>query len=300
MRITDRMISDDTMANVARNKERLAELQAQASSGKRIIDPHDDPAGAGQVLSLRTSLAANETYLRNIHSSKEWLSATESALQNVVTVLQRALSNARQDASDNERATLASHVDGLIDDALTQFNARYRDAYLFAGFQTNTQPFVTVGSPVTAVNMAGAPPASNGVRTVEMERGQTVAVNVVNDAAGQFGAFASNVFNALITLRDDLNANNVNAIGADIATLQTALDGVTAVIGDIGARQQRLTDARTRLERVQLGLRDFLNRTEDANLAETIMHLSEQDTVYKASLRAAAQIGRTNLFDFLR
>lgn len=294
MRVTTTMMNDEAVALNARNLERLARTQSQIASGKRLQAPHDDPAAAGSALTLRTGLAANETYLQNTASAREWLNAAEASLGAVTGILQRALNDARQGASDtlgaDERVTLARHVDGLIADALAQLNAPHRGSYLFAGFRTTTRPFTPVGSPATSVAYNG----DSGARLIEIEPGQTIAANVTG------GAATAAVFSSLIQLRDDLNANNAAAVGGDIAGVQSALDGMLDSLADVGARMQRLNDTRTRLEKVQGGLSELLSHTEDTDMAGAIMQLKQQETVYEASLQTAARINRSNLFDFLR
>jgi len=288
------MMADEAIAFNAKNLERLSEAQSQVATGKRVRDPHDDPVAAGRALNLKSGLAANDTYLQNVATAKEWLNAAEASLSAVGDSLQRALTDARKGASDGlgaeERLTLGQHVDGLIADALTQLNARHRDAYLFGGFKTATRPFTTTGNPVSAVTYNG----DSGLRMIEIEPGQTVAVNATG------GPETAAVFNALISLRDNLNANNGAAVGANIATVEAALDGMLKLTSDLGARQQRLTNTHTRLEKVQSGLSELLSRTENADMAGAIMQLKHEETVYQASLQTAARITRSNLFDYLR
>ncbi|MEK7809588.1 MAG: flagellar hook-associated protein FlgL [Chloroflexota bacterium] len=295
MRVTQQLMTHEMISLTAKNLERLTELQGQAASGKRLRLPQDDPAGAGRASSLRGTLNANETYLQNIAAGKEWLNATEAALTNVSDVMRRALTAAARGGSDtngaNERLVLGNQVDGLLSEALTQFNTRHREAYLFAGFRLNTIPFTTTGTPVTSFTYNG----DANSRLMEIAPQQTVAINVSGS-----GSMASNVLQSLIDLRDHLQANQVNLVNADIATLQTAFGGVSDTLAEIGARQQRLTDMRSQIERVQLGLQEFLSRTEDANMPEVLMRLSEQEAVYQASLNSAAKLTRANLFDYLK
>ncbi len=294
MRVTTIMMNDEAVALNTKNLERLARTQSQIASGKRVQAPHDDPVAAGTALTLQSSLAANETYLQNVATAKEWLNAAEASLNGVVGVLRQALNDARQGASDTmgaeERATLGQHVDGLIADALSQLNARHRDSYLFAGFKTATQPFAPSGSPIASVAYNG----DSGTRLIEIEPGQTLAANVTG------GAPTAAVFDVLITLRDNLNANNTAAVSGSIASVQSALDGMLDSLADVGARGQRLGDTSLRLDKVQAGLRELLSRTEDTDMAGAITQLNQQQMVYQASLQTSARISQSNLFDFLK
>ena len=43
----------------------ITQTQQQLSSGKRIVQPSDDPTGATQALELRTAIATTQQYERN-------------------------------------------------------------------------------------------------------------------------------------------------------------------------------------------------------------------------------------------
>ena len=43
-----------------------------------------------------------------------------------------------------------------------------------------------------------------------------------------------------------------------------------------------------------------LSKTEDADIAETLIELNSQTAAYQAALRAGASIVQTSLMDFLR
>lgn len=293
MRISTKMMADNSITLIGRNYDRMAELNSQVSSTKRIQNPHDDPVGAGQVLNLRTVIAANETYTQNIAVAKEWLTASEAVMTASSDIIQRGIADATQGSGDtigsSERAGLAKHVDGLISDMLTQLNSKHRDTYLLAGQKITTQPYTAVGSPITSVTFNG----DANSRQIEIEPNQTVAVNV--DGSNM----VANVLNPLIALRDALNANDTNAIATGISSLQGSLANIQQTITDLGSRQQRLTDVGSRLETLQNGLRSLLSKTEDTDMASAISELQQENTTYQASLQASARIGRTNLFDYL-
>ncbi|HEY8425237.1 MAG TPA: hypothetical protein VIK73_04385, partial [Limnochordales bacterium] len=90
MRISSRQIVDNVLINLHRNYARLDRLQTHLSSGKRVMVPSDDPAGAATATRLRAFVLENEQYLKNAQAAIGWLTATDSALQDVVSVLHRA------------------------------------------------------------------------------------------------------------------------------------------------------------------------------------------------------------------
>lgn len=107
------------------------------------------------------------------------------------------------------------------------------------------------------------------------------------------------VFNALVRLRDALNAN-------DIWDAQRAVDQLDATTLDLnfrraelGARQQGLDLMQSRLDTEEIELREVLSLEYDADLVEVISNLTAQQIAYQAALRATAQISQMSLLDYL-
>src|SRR5712692_994869 len=110
MRITNRMLSDTVLGNLTDNLNRMETLAGQLTSGKRLRVPSDDPPAVGRALDFKASIAAGEQYLRTIDSSQAWLGATDTALDSMTQLLQRARELAVQGAND----TLASDQQAAI------------------------------------------------------------------------------------------------------------------------------------------------------------------------------------------
>jgi len=68
----------------------------------------------------------------------------------------------------------------------------------------------------------------------------------------------------------------------------------------VGARTSRLENALNRLGDFALNFKKLLSTNEDIDLAEVIMQLKEQQSVYETALAAAAQVIQPTLLDFLR
>src|SRR5689334_6152886 len=111
MRVTQRMMVEQLQRNINYNTENLGTLQDQLSSGKRLRRPSDDPPALSLAMRLKVTGDQDVQYLRNIDSAKGWLSATDSALSQLSSVLTRARDVALRGSSDTngpeERKQLA-------------------------------------------------------------------------------------------------------------------------------------------------------------------------------------------------
>ena len=90
MRVTTRMLTQHTAANIMANADAMQQTQRQLTTGKRILRPGDDPAGTSFGVRLRSQNLRDDQYLRNIEQSRTWLDTTDSVLGDIGDLLGRA------------------------------------------------------------------------------------------------------------------------------------------------------------------------------------------------------------------
>ena len=90
--------SRQSSIDLQRSKERLAILQEQISSGKRIVRLGDDPTGAALILDFQTSIDRNDAYVQQVSNARSFLKASESAVESLTTDVTRLLSSASRDS----------------------------------------------------------------------------------------------------------------------------------------------------------------------------------------------------------
>ena len=143
MRITNTILFNTTLANIQQYNARLLQTYEEASSGRRLHRPSDDPTGTRRVLDLRGTLSSLEQFKSQRAVTTSLLEGTDTALQDVETLLLSAKGLALRGVNDTlgpeQRATLASEVGGLLHQAIVLGNSDVNGRYLFAG-QANDQP----------------------------------------------------------------------------------------------------------------------------------------------------------------
>lgn len=109
------------------------------------------------------------------------------------------------------------------------------------------------------------------------------------------------VFDALISLRDQMQQGDQEAIGGrGIQAMDQSLDNMFTNLGRIGAINARLDGAyeRTEMEIPEVLAQD--SRNTDVDLAEAVMELRELEATHRAALGVSARIMQPTLLDFLR
>jgi len=89
-------------------------------------------------------------------------------------------------------------------------------------------------------------------------------------------------------------------ISNSITEMSVLLDRVISIRSDIGARTNRIELTLNRLQSDTVNFTQLMSQNEDADMAETIMNLKNEENVYKASLEGGARIIQPTLMDFLR
>ena len=101
MRITNRMMTNNMLGNINKNKLRVSKLDEQYSTGKKIQRPSDDPIITVRALKLRTNLTElNQYYEKNIPDAISWMEVTEGSLDTINEILGKINTYCVQGSSD--------------------------------------------------------------------------------------------------------------------------------------------------------------------------------------------------------
>lgn len=154
MRISSNTLFDSNVAAMSQQQARLLHTQQQVSTGRRILTASDDPVAAARALDVSQSDAMNTQYAANRNMARNTLSLAESTLQSVTSLIQdvqTATINAGNGTLNNsDRQTIASGLSGRLQELIGLANSTDGIGnYLFAGYQSRTQPFMNTSAGVS-------------------------------------------------------------------------------------------------------------------------------------------------------
>jgi flagellar hook-associated protein 3 FlgL len=231
MRISTLQIYERGVNAIDTQQSALSRTQQQIALGKRIGTPSDDPIGAAQSLTLNQAKDRIAQYASNIDAAKDALAQDDSVLGQVTDLLQSvrtlAINAGNSGLNDKDRASLATEASGRLQELLGLVNLQDGDGrYLFSGFSSNTQPFVT--SPSGAVTYNG----DQGQRTLDVAPGRTVPIayngsavfEAVRTGNGSFSALAGGA-NAGTGVIGGATVTNPSVLPGDTYRLQFSVSG---------------------------------------------------------------------------
>ena len=291
-RITQRMLTDQASANLSRSLARTARLQEQLSTGKLLNRPSDSPTALVNALQHRADVARSTQLERNASDARGWLDTADTALQQAVTLLQRArdltLQGQNGSLGPGAREAVGRELQMVRTGLLSVANSRYAGRGLFAG----------TSDAAAAFDATGTYQGDAGQVQRTLAPGQPVTVNVLGTEA--FGDGADSAFAVLDRIVDDLANNPLGTVPENLVDLDAALQRVLASLGEVGARTNRVEAMRDRAESSRLDAELRLSEVESIDLPTTVMDLQLQEIAYQSALSATARVIQPSLLDFLR
>jgi flagellar hook-associated protein 3 FlgL len=310
LRITLQTISARALSYSRSQTDALGKLQEQASSGKRINLPEDDPLDAVAALHARAQDVRLDSELTNIRTARTSLDVGVSTLDaaNKVFIKARELAIEASHSANDQNAlnAIATEVEALQKQLFEIANTQHNGQYLFAGDATDTVPFVRDASG-NVTYQGGSARAE-----VPVSPSQTVATFYVGSDVFRPVPTGSttptyDAFAALAGLHDDLrntagrsSADQAKAISDRLGSLDAARNGVLEAMGEMSANLQNLEGLENHAGDVQLETKKLVGDLEGADMADVVIKLQSQENLFRLTLATSARMFDQNLLDFLK
>ncbi|CDL79502.1 flagellar hook-associated protein FlgL [Xenorhabdus cabanillasii] len=146
MRVSTNLLYSQKMNGIFDAQSKWMKYGEQLSSGRRVMNPSDDPLAASQNIMVSQSESKNHQFMtarifaKNAMSSQ--LSITSNAVK-VVTNVFETLVAAADEQSAQDRESYAQQLEGLKQELLNLGNKTDGNGrYIFAGFKTDKPPFI--------------------------------------------------------------------------------------------------------------------------------------------------------------
>jgi flagellar hook-associated protein 3 FlgL len=228
------------------------------------------------------------------------LSLEEASINGMEGILQRVRELTVQGGSElltqQNKQAIAAEIWELRDELIGLANTRdAQGEYIFAGYQTGTQPFVEQAGGTVDYN------GDLGSRKLQISATRQVAdgdngYNVFVDVETATGK--RSVFDTLYQIATDLD--NDLTVGSYLDDMDLVLANTYEVQATIGARMNAVDEQMTVNEDVKLAMEISRSDEEDVDFAKAIAEFNQQVTALEAAQQAYVKISELSLFNFLR
>ena len=143
MRITNKIMRNNSLYNLNQNKLLEDKLTNQMTNQSKIARPSDDPVVAIRALRLRSNVTyVTQYYEKNASDADNWMTVTADALTTIDEILKNLYENAgsaaNKDLTSDDLRILLTQMKSLTKEFYSSGNVDYAGRYIFSGFRTDT------------------------------------------------------------------------------------------------------------------------------------------------------------------
>jgi len=253
------------------NSVELSRTLNRLSSGKRINSGADDAAGLQIADSLSANTSALNQSVRNANDGNSVAQIADGALEQVTTLLTRAV-------------TLATEASTGTTDAAGRASLNNE----FTSIQQE------IGRIASTVSFNGAQVLKNGGTlngSLNVFVGDTNGASSINVQIGTITVTGGSVSSVNGGSTDLSAVKLTNAAGAATAltTIKTALSNVSNMRANIGAGMNRLQSAITVLQTQSQNTQAAESNIRDANIAEEVSNMTKYQILAQSGMAALSQ-----------
>lgn len=297
-RVTQSMLNSNMLFNLQKSNKQMEKYQEQFSSGKKISKPSDDPVTAVRGMVYRSALNDIDQYKRNIDDGVAWMTATDEALDEVTSVIQRVRELTVQGINgtngDTDRYAIAEEINQLKEHIGEIANSQIAGKYIFAGTDSKNSPFRTGTN-------AAKEFVNDNQEKIELQVGQTNSIQINVSGIDVFkNKDIGSIFDVLNNIVTDFNSQNATPSQDHLAEIDKQLDNILKERSELGAKMNRMELSSSRVDGLEVSTTQMLSNEEDVDLSRLIIDLKAQENVQRAALSVGARIIQPTLVDFLR
>ena len=299
-RITNLMAAANMIANIDNDLAQLDHTQNELSTGLAIQQPSDNPYGAALSLQLQGQVSAIQSYQTNVTDGMSWVQTASAGLQSIYqmgqTVQTLVVEGANGTEQQHDLNDMAEEVSQMIDGIKQSADTQLNGMYIFAGTATTTQPWAT------GTGSSNAYMGNTGTLTRSIGPGLESQVTVNADLSSVLGSGGGDglMLDTLTTIQNDLQTGNTSDLGNQLQNLQNNLASLANLQSVVGATQDRIQLATSRLQSLQTSDATELGGVQDIDVATATIQYSTEQAGYQAALQVGAQLVQTSLLNFLK
>ena len=275
---------DQTLTNVQT-------IEQQLGTGKRVIEPSDDPVAYAGAALLNTDQSASSNDLSLAQQTQGRLTTLDNALATVSNEINAASTTATQGADGSISAaqmqTLATQAQSILTQVIGAGNTQYEGAYVFAGSQVLTQPYSATGT-YSGDSATNSITFSDGTQVQMTFGGQSI-----------FGDNTGGLISALTSLVTNLNSGNHAGVSATLPQLQTALQTLAEARSSIGSNLDTLSNVVTNSNNKIVTFQTTQSNLVDADVAQEAMQEQQTTLQQQALVQLGSTLGKIPLINIL-
>ena len=285
----------------------FTESQAQLSTGKKLINPSDEPDRALLIDRFRSSIERQEAVKTNLNTQDRRLSSQETAINSSVELMLRFKELTVQASNDalapSDRQAVAVEMVNLRAQLLEQANSRDDlGHYLFSGTSATTEPFVETGGQVNYVGdqtSTRLTAAEKGHLSFTYSGSEVFGRVVRNDASTQSQPQSVGFFDVVDDLIAAVQNSQPDEIRRGLAETDQLFNNLNLSLVQLGADRNNIQQETSIIESTVLNLRNTLSGIEDLDYSEAVSRMNREMLAMEAAMNSFSKSSKLSLFNYI-
>ena len=296
-RIGDLAQGQRLAATLLATQGRMREAEAAVASGKAASRYDQIADAAGQLVRAKDARQLKAAFADQGERLTDRLRVMDAALGRLVDIADRARVTLVQRLGGNVGGSvpLDAEVDAMLAEVEAALNTKFDRQYLFAGSRGDAPAVALPATPITAADPALYYQGDQVMLSARADVGVEIGYGITADEAGFAGLIA-----ALGQARQAHLADDRAGLQAAMAGLGTALDELTGLRGELGAKTARLESIAEGHRAGLVYLDEVVSGIEDADLPEVLTRLARDKASVEATYLVTGRLAALSLADYLR
>jgi flagellin len=248
----------------------LAKVYQRLSSGKRINNASDDPAGLTIADKLNADQRIAAVAIRNVNDGISLISIADGALEQIGSVLSRLGELAEQSANGVYSSSQRSALDSEFS-ALSSEIERVAQTTVFNGFG-----LISGGNAISL--QVGFDSQATSQISIQSLTGTLAGLGLANGSSVQ-----------IYSLNDTTSAGGVSASRAALDGVNRAITSLTFLRGTLGSGESRLRSAVANLSSTRENFASAESRIRDTDVSSDAAELTRLNILQQAGASVLAQ-----------
>jgi flagellar hook-associated protein 3 FlgL len=302
MRISTNTIYQLSTSQMTALQEKISQTSQQASTGKKVMTPQDDPVGSAKLLEAKQAISINDQYAVNRNALKYTIGIANVALNGIQDVMQSMneqivnLGNGSLNSSNRKSIalTLQSQLDHLVSLSNTKDAAGH---YIFAGYKSDTAPIAIDIDEPDKYDYFGD--SNNALIQVDSSTHLGLGINAETIISIDFLSQIKTSIDVLSNLAST-DAQIATAITDSTSDFNASQITVSAAQVTLGTTENRLTSMDSIGSERALAYKDTVSSLEDVDYNKVLSDLARQQLQLQVAQKTFTQISNLSIFNYIK
>ncbi len=284
------------MRDVNKNRGEAGRIQSDLSSGRKVRLPSQEPVSFQRARITQENIRKEEQFQNNIDSGLRQGRLVQDTLDKMIDGLVEIKSLTVNGASDSygpkNRESMADQIEGIKVTLANSLNLSYGDRYLFAGTNSDLQPFEVDEATGNVTNNSNANgPIIKAGDGVNIEFSVT-GTELANTPSGD-------IFTVLNDLEAAFRANDQETINDYLGNMDDVIEHVTDLTSKLGNNINRMEYMYEQYESSKITQNADVSKLVDTDFAEAFSEMQRNQVAYESAMAVHTTMFQNTLLDYL-